>query len=179
LVDPTLQGLRAVPSIAWVPLFILWFGIFEASKIILIAAGVFFPGSVNGFDKQGQIPTTYNWNATIQRELPWSILFDIASRDTVWLRVPLYAGDVASINPNGDAGVGSLGEWGRTTPYKAKPVKDQPPTATAAARDCKLRRSVSPCCGVTQPFWTRGESRSQVTCARSRLARACCSADLS
>ena len=25
------------------PLFILWFGIFEASKIILIAVGVFFP----------------------------------------------------------------------------------------------------------------------------------------
>jgi sulfonate transport system permease protein len=43
LVDPALQGLRAVPSIAWVPLFILWFGIFEASKIILIAVGVFFP----------------------------------------------------------------------------------------------------------------------------------------
>jgi sulfonate transport system permease protein len=43
LLDPTLQGLRAVPSIAWVPLFILWFGIFEASKIILIAVGVFFP----------------------------------------------------------------------------------------------------------------------------------------
>jgi sulfonate transport system permease protein len=43
LFDPTLQGLRAVPSIAWVPLFILWFGIFEASKIILIAVGVFFP----------------------------------------------------------------------------------------------------------------------------------------
>jgi sulfonate transport system permease protein len=43
LLDPTLQGLRAVPSIAWVPLFVLWFGIFEASKIILIAVGVFFP----------------------------------------------------------------------------------------------------------------------------------------
>jgi sulfonate transport system permease protein len=26
-----------------VPLFILWFGIFEASKVILIAVGVFFP----------------------------------------------------------------------------------------------------------------------------------------
>jgi sulfonate transport system permease protein len=35
--------LRSIPSIAWVPLFILWFGIFEASKIILIAVGVFFP----------------------------------------------------------------------------------------------------------------------------------------
>lgn len=43
LMDPTLQALRAIPSIAWVPLFILWFGIFEASKIILIAVGVFFP----------------------------------------------------------------------------------------------------------------------------------------
>src|SRR5262245_4959911 len=43
LFDPSLQGLRAIPSIAWVPLFILWFGIFEASKIILIAVGVFFP----------------------------------------------------------------------------------------------------------------------------------------
>ena len=41
--DPTLQALRSIPSIAWVPLFILWFGIFEASKIILIAVGVFFP----------------------------------------------------------------------------------------------------------------------------------------
>src|SRR4051794_37359236 len=43
LVDPTLQALRSIPSIAWVPLFILWFGIFEASKIALIAVGVFFP----------------------------------------------------------------------------------------------------------------------------------------
>ena len=43
LLDPTLQALRSIPSIAWVPLFILWFGIFEASKIILIAVGVFFP----------------------------------------------------------------------------------------------------------------------------------------
>ena len=43
LLDPTLQGLRNIPSIAWVPLFILWFGIFEASKVALIATGVFFP----------------------------------------------------------------------------------------------------------------------------------------
>lgn len=41
--DPTLQALRAIPSIAWVPLFILWLGIFEASKVALIAVGVFFP----------------------------------------------------------------------------------------------------------------------------------------
>jgi sulfonate transport system permease protein len=43
LLDPALQALRAIPSIAWVPLFVLWFGIFEGSKITLIAVGVFFP----------------------------------------------------------------------------------------------------------------------------------------
>jgi sulfonate transport system permease protein len=47
LLDPMIQGLRSVPSIAWVPLFILWFGIFEASKITLIAVGVFFPVYLN------------------------------------------------------------------------------------------------------------------------------------
>jgi sulfonate transport system permease protein len=43
ILDPTLQALRAIPSLAWVPLFILWLGIFETSKIALIAAGCFFP----------------------------------------------------------------------------------------------------------------------------------------
>lgn len=47
LLDPLLQGLRNIPSLAWVPLFILWLGIFEASKIALVAVGVFFPVYLN------------------------------------------------------------------------------------------------------------------------------------
>ena len=47
LLDPTIQALRSVPSIAWVPPFILWFGIFEGSKIYLIALGAFFPVYLN------------------------------------------------------------------------------------------------------------------------------------
>jgi sulfonate transport system permease protein len=43
LLAPTLGGFRAVPSLAWVPLLILWFGIGEDSKVILIAIGAFFP----------------------------------------------------------------------------------------------------------------------------------------
>jgi sulfonate transport system permease protein len=43
LLDPTLQALRSIPSIAWVPLFVLWLGIFEGSKVTLIAMGAFFP----------------------------------------------------------------------------------------------------------------------------------------
>ena len=58
LLDPMLQALRAVPSIAWVPLFILWLGIFEASKLALIGLGVFFPiylgveGAVRSVDRK-------------------------------------------------------------------------------------------------------------------------------
>src|ERR1700682_4599493 len=48
LLAPTVQALRAIPSIAWVPLFILWLGIFETSKITLIAVGVFFPVYLGG-----------------------------------------------------------------------------------------------------------------------------------
>lgn len=47
LMDPTIQALRNVPSIAWVPLFIVWLGIYETSKITLIAVGVFFPVYLN------------------------------------------------------------------------------------------------------------------------------------
>lgn len=45
--DPLLQSLRNIPSLAWVPLFILWMGIQEPSKIALIAVGVFFPVYLN------------------------------------------------------------------------------------------------------------------------------------
>ena len=45
--DPTLQALRSVPSIAWVPLFLLWLGIEESSKIALISLGAFFPVYLN------------------------------------------------------------------------------------------------------------------------------------
>jgi len=47
LIDPSFQALRAIPSLAWVPLLLLWFGIDETPKIIMIAIGAFFPVYVN------------------------------------------------------------------------------------------------------------------------------------
>ncbi|MBO1514894.1 ABC transporter permease [Metabacillus bambusae] len=48
-VDPTLQMFRTIPTLAVIPLFILWFGFGEVSKILLIAKGAFFPLYVNTF----------------------------------------------------------------------------------------------------------------------------------
>ena len=44
---PTLNAFRAVPSLAWVPLFVLWLGIGDAPKLTLIAVGAFFPVYTN------------------------------------------------------------------------------------------------------------------------------------
>jgi sulfonate transport system permease protein len=43
LVGPTIGAFRAVPSLAWVPLLLLWIGLGEDSKTTLVAIGAFFP----------------------------------------------------------------------------------------------------------------------------------------
>jgi sulfonate transport system permease protein len=43
LLAPTVAALRTVPSLAWVPLLLLWFGIDETPKLLLVAVGAFFP----------------------------------------------------------------------------------------------------------------------------------------
>ena len=43
LLDPPVQAVRTLPHLGLVPLFILWFGIDETPKVLLIAMGVAFP----------------------------------------------------------------------------------------------------------------------------------------
>ena len=47
IVDAPLQILRTLPALALVPLFILWFGIGETPKILLVALGATFPIYLN------------------------------------------------------------------------------------------------------------------------------------
>jgi len=49
VIDPSLQMLRTVPLLALIPLFILWFGLGEFGKVLMIALGAFFPVYVNFF----------------------------------------------------------------------------------------------------------------------------------
>ncbi len=48
-VDPLLQMLRALPLFGLIPLFILWFGIGEEPKVLLVALGVLFPLYLNTY----------------------------------------------------------------------------------------------------------------------------------
>ncbi|MEC5397359.1 ABC transporter permease [Uliginosibacterium sp. H1] len=47
IIDPTIHALRTIPGLAWIPMFILWLGIDESSKVVLIAKAAFFPTYLN------------------------------------------------------------------------------------------------------------------------------------
>lgn len=43
VVEPTLQVLRPIPPVSWIPLAIVWFGIADKPAIFLVFLGTFFP----------------------------------------------------------------------------------------------------------------------------------------
>src|SRR6202020_2824662 len=49
LLNSSFQMIRNVPHLALIPLFILWFGIDERTKLYLVALGVFFPIYLNTY----------------------------------------------------------------------------------------------------------------------------------
>lgn len=54
-VDPPMQMIRALPHLGLIPLFILWFGIGELPKVLLVALGVAFPLYLNTFSSIRQV----------------------------------------------------------------------------------------------------------------------------
>lgn len=49
IANPVVNALYPIPKIALLPLFILWLGIGELSKVTIIAMGVFFPVAMNTY----------------------------------------------------------------------------------------------------------------------------------
>jgi sulfonate transport system permease protein len=74
-VDPLLQMLRAVPIFGLIPLFILWFGIGETPKVLLIALGAMFPIYLNG---------SAAFRGTDARLLELSASLRLSRRDRIW-----------------------------------------------------------------------------------------------
>lgn len=54
-VDPPMQMIRALPHLGLIPLFIVWFGIGELPKVLLVALGVMFPLYLNSFSAIRQV----------------------------------------------------------------------------------------------------------------------------
>lgn len=53
------NAIRVIPPLAWIPIIILWFGIGEASKVIIIFKGAFFPILLNTIQGIEGVPKGY------------------------------------------------------------------------------------------------------------------------
>lgn len=78
--SPSLSFLQQIPAISWIPMFILWLGIDEASKIAIIVYSAFFPiflntlrGIANTDPKLKEVAYTYGlsrWDLITRVYLP-------------------------------------------------------------------------------------------------------------
>ncbi len=68
----TLNAIRQIPMMAWIPLIILWFGIDELSKVVVIVLGAFFPIMVNTFSGIRGTPPGYIEVAKLYKLSKWN-----------------------------------------------------------------------------------------------------------
>lgn len=59
LLAPMFNVIRQIPPLAWIPILILWVGIGDDAKIILIALAVFFPVLLNTINGISEVPGSY------------------------------------------------------------------------------------------------------------------------
>ncbi|NLU82332.1 ABC transporter permease [Rhodococcus sp. HNM0569] len=115
-VDPPLQMLRALPHLGLIPLFILWFGIGETPKILLVALGVAFPLYLNTFSGIRQIDAKLFETASVLGFSWWQrfttiILPSTAPQLLVGLRQSLaiaWLSLIVAEQINSDAGLGFI-----------------------------------------------------------------------
>jgi sulfonate transport system permease protein len=115
-VDPPLQMVRALPHLGLIPLFILWFGIGELPKVLLVALGVSFPLYLNTYSAIKQVDRKLLETADVLGFSLWQrlriiILPSAAAQVLVGLRQSLAIAWLTLIvaeQINADKGIGFL-----------------------------------------------------------------------
>ena len=118
---PFFNAFRQVPSIAFIPMLILIFGIEETFKIVIVAKAAFFPVALASYDGIKGLPRQYFEVAKVYRCPLWPLVRHIAIPATVphlltGLRLSLsrsWMVLVAAELMAADSGVGQMMEWGR------------------------------------------------------------------
>ena len=68
---PFITVVRQIPMIAWIPLIILWCGIGELSKVVIIVLAAFFPVLVNTESGIAGTPESFLEVAKLYKLNPW------------------------------------------------------------------------------------------------------------
>lgn len=75
--SPLLNFLRSTPSVALIPLAIVWFGIGEAQKIFVVTWGVTFPLWLNTHAGVSEVEREYVWAAQSLGARPWRLYAEV------------------------------------------------------------------------------------------------------
>lgn len=100
--DPLISAGFPMPKIAFLPIFVLWFGLFDASKIIMVAVSCFFPivaaahAGTEGVDKWPL------WSArslgASERQVLWEIVLPLALPQIITgLQIALPVGLITTV----------------------------------------------------------------------------------
>lgn len=73
-INPIFIALRPIPPIAWIPLIILWFGIGEFPKVLLVFIGAFFPVAQNTMSGVEMVDSMYLQVGKIYKASTWGML---------------------------------------------------------------------------------------------------------
>lgn len=79
---PTLNAIKQVSLLAWIPLISAWFGLGETSKIIFLSMAAFFPVALNTFEGVRSVPREFVEVARVFRysrlQLVWRVVLRAA-----------------------------------------------------------------------------------------------------
>jgi ABC-type nitrate/sulfonate/bicarbonate transport system permease component len=114
LLDPLVSLGFPAPKIAFIPVFILWFGIDSLSKVLLVAFACVFPLVIAAYDAARAVRRTIVWSAqslgTSRRRLMWRVLLPACQpRIFAALRVAIPVALITTFTSEMVAGGGGMG----------------------------------------------------------------------
>jgi taurine transport system permease protein len=77
LLNPTFLLLRPIPPLAWIPLAIVWLGLDDASKILVIFVAAFVPSVINSYTGVKNIETPILEAAKMLNIRGWSLVREV------------------------------------------------------------------------------------------------------
>lgn len=79
LFDPILQLVRPIPTVAWIPFCLIFFGIGNAAAIALVAVGAFFPIVLNAMAGARQVSPLHLRSALMLGATPFQVLWRVVA----------------------------------------------------------------------------------------------------
>ena len=120
-VYPSFQILRQLPTVALIPAFVMFFGVGETIKIVLVAKATALPVALAGFEAVRGIPRNYLDVASVYKIRPLPLLFKVVLPATVapvltGMRIALGRSWMVLVAAEllvSENGIGQMMEYGR------------------------------------------------------------------